>query len=156
MFRCDVARLAGKKMTGHRETQMCVRCKGSCCRRQSGHCLPSEFGSAAAVREAVASGRYGIILLIDQDVAARIVRPSYKDLHQRTGCIFHHNDGCELLFEDRPHGCRMLRPRERDGEHCKPEGVSIGEAAEMWEQSGYLPSLQDCLDQYPGLKYLIK
>jgi len=143
-------------MTGHRETQMCVRCKGSCCRRQSGHCLPSEFTSADAVRNAVVSGKYGIILLHDNNILARIVRPSYKDLHRRTGCIFHHADGCELRFEDRPYGCRMLRPRERDDGHCTPEGISIVEAAEMWEKSGYLPPLRECLYPYPELKYLIK
>jgi hypothetical protein len=140
------------KIPGHRETLMCVRCEGSCCKGQSGHCLPSEFGSANAVRDAVASGKYGIVLLLDENIMARIVRPSYKDLHRRTGCIFHHAGGCELHFEDRPHGCRMLRPREQDDDHCEPEGISIVEAAEMWEQSGYLPPLSACLSQYPELK----
>jgi hypothetical protein len=130
---------------------MCVRCEGSCCRRQSGHCLPSEFGSADAVRDAVTSGKYGIVLLVDENIVARVVRPSYKDLDQGTGCIFHRADGCELNFEDRPYGCRMLRPRARDDEHCKPEGISIAEAAEMWEQSGYLPPLSECLSHYPEL-----
>ena len=141
-----------KNIQGYRETDVCVRCQGRCCKRQSGHCMPPEFGSANAVRDAVTSGKYVIVLLLDENIMARIVRPNYKDLLQRTGCIFHHANGCELRFEDRPYGCRMLHPRERNGGHCKPEGVSIVEAAEMWEQSGYLPSLSACLDQYPELK----
>lgn len=132
-------------MEGYRETEMCVRCGGSCCRRQSGHCLPSEFGSAKEVEEAVAGGKYSIVLLLDSHIMARVVRPHYKDPDKKTGCIFHHENGCELEWQDRPYGCRMLRPRERDGEHCKPEGISIEEAGRMWEESGYLPPLWACL-----------
>lgn len=139
-------------MEGYRETQMCVRCEGSCCKRQSGHCLPSEFGSAQAVRAAVTGGRYTIVLLVDPGIMARVVRPHYEDPSRRAGCVFRRAQGCELKFEDRPYGCRMLRPRERDGERCKPEGVLIVEAAEMWEKSGYLPPIEKCLENYPGLK----
>ncbi len=139
-------------MQGYRETGMCVRCGGSCCKRQSGHCLPSEFESAGAVRQAVVSGKYTIVLLLDENITARIVRPHYKDPERRVGCVFHGAGGCELPFEARPYGCRMLKPREHDGEHCNPEGISIVEASEMWEQSGYLPPLSTVLDQYPELK----
>ncbi|OPY79108.1 MAG: hypothetical protein A4E64_00545 [Syntrophorhabdus sp. PtaU1.Bin058] len=132
-------------MTGYPETEMCKRCEGECCRLQPGHCLPSEFESAAAVRAAVESGKYTIILLLDSHIMARVVRPHYKDPGQRTGCTFLHENGCELPLPARPYGCRMLRPRERDGEHCKPEGVSIEEAGRMWEQSGYLPPIWKCL-----------
>ena len=146
----------GKEMSatvqGHRETEECLRCQGKCCKRQSGHCLPSEFGSEEEVRAAISSGRYGVVLLIDKDIVARIVRPSYKDLEWRVGCIFQHEQGCELSWEQRPYGCRMLRPRQRDDEHCKPEGISIVEAAEMWEDCGYLPPLSACLDNYPMLR----
>lgn len=131
---------------GYRETEMCVRCAGSCCRLQPGHCLPSEFGSAEAVRAAIVSGRYAIVLLLDSHIMARVVRPHYKEPDLRTGCIFHQAAGCELAWEARPYGCRMLRPRERDGEHCEPEGISIEEAGRMWEQSGYLPPIWTCLD----------
>lgn len=144
---------SGKDAQGHRETGMCVRCEGSCCKRQPGHCLPGEFASADAVRAAVACGEYGIVLLLDENIMARIVRPQYKDIPRKTGCVFHDDaHGCRLRFEDRPYGCRMLRPRGKEGEHCTPEGISIVEAAEMWEQSGYLPPLTACLDQYPELK----
>ena len=132
-------------MEGYRETEMCVRCGGSCCRVQPGHCLPSEFGSAKAVRAAVTSGKYTIVLLLDSKIKARVVRPHYKDPAKRTGCTFLSSNGCELPWQDRPYGCRMLRPRERDGEHCKPEGITISEAAGMWEQSGYLPPLSACV-----------
>ncbi len=128
-------------MEGYRETDMCVRCGGKCCQLQPGHCLPSEFGSAEAVMDALNSGRYGVILLLDSDIRARVIRPHYKKRDQRVGCIFHQANGCELPWEDRPYGCRMLRPRERDGEHCKPEGISISEAARMWERSGFLPPM---------------
>lgn len=140
-------------MQGYRETPMCAQCGGSCCKRQSGHCLPSEFGSEDAVRAALTSGKYGIILLVDTDIMARIVRPSYKNLEQRTGCIFHEEHGCRLSWEERPYACRMLRPRTQDGEHCKPEGIPIAEAAEMWEKSGYLPPLEECLANYPMLRF---
>ena len=128
-------------MEGYHETDMCVRCEGECCRRQSGHCLPSEFGSADAVRAAVESGKYTIVLLLDSHIMARVVRPHYKEPDRKVGCIFHHANGCELPWPARPYGCRLLRPRERDGEHCKPEGISIEDAARMWEESGYLPPL---------------
>jgi len=135
-------------MEGYRETEMCVRCGGSCCRLQPGHCLPSEFGSAEAVKEALDSGRYAVVLLLDSNISARVVRPHYKKPDRRVGCIFHQSNGCELPWTERPYGCRMLQPRERDGEHCKPEGISIEEAARMWERSGYLqclPPIWACL-----------
>ena len=132
-------------MKGYPETEMCVRCKGECCLRQSGHCLPSEFETAEAVRAAVESGKYTIVLLLDSHIMARVVRPHYKDPVRKMGCIFHHTDGCELPLSARPYGCRMLRPRERDGGHCKPEGISIEEAGRMWEQSGYLPPIWKCI-----------
>ncbi|OPY73888.1 MAG: hypothetical protein A4E63_00900 [Syntrophorhabdus sp. PtaU1.Bin050] len=132
------------EMEGYQETEMCVRCAGECCRLQPGHCLPSEFGSAAAVRAAVTSGLYTVVLLLDAHIRARVVRPHYKEPDRRVGCIFHQANGCELPWPERPYGCRMLRPRERDGEHCEPEGISIVEAARMWEESGYLPPIWAC------------
>jgi hypothetical protein len=136
-------------MKGHRETEMCVRCQGECCRRQAGHCLPSEFESAEAVRTAVVSGRYTIVMLWDAHIKARVVRPHYNKEPDRTkGCVFLRENGCELEWAARPYGCRMLRPREQGGGHCEPEGISITEAAEMWEESGYLPPLWKCV--WPG------
>ncbi len=132
------------EMKGYRETEMCVRCEGECCRRQPGHCLPSEFESEHAVRAAVTSGMYTIVLLLDAHIKARVVRPHYKDPGRMVGCVFLREKGCELPFEARPYGCRMLRPREQDAGHCEPEGISIVEAAMMWEQSGYLPPLWAC------------
>ncbi len=129
---------------GHRETEMCVHCAGECCTRQPGHCLPSEFGSEEAVRAAVTSGRYTIILLLDDHIRARVVRPHYKNRELKTGCTFLREGGCELPFAERPYGCRLLRPRELPGGHCVPDGVSIEEAGEMWEASGYLPPLWAC------------
>lgn len=131
-------------MEGYRETDMCVCCEGECCRRQSGHCLPSEFGSARAVRAALESGKYCIVLLVDSNMRARIVRPHYKEPDEMIGCIFHQENGCELSWSDRPYGCRMLRPRGHDGEHCETEGITIQEAARMWELSGYLPPIWMC------------
>jgi hypothetical protein len=120
---------------------MCVRCRGSCCRLQPGHCLPSEFGSAKELEAALVSGRYAIVLLLDSHIMARVVRPHYKEPDQKVGCIFLQANGCELTWSARPYGCRFLRPREQDGAHCEPEGISIEEAAKMWEESGYLPPL---------------
>lgn len=128
-------------MEGFHETGICKRCKGECCRLQAGHCLPSEFGSAQTVREAVESGKYAIILLLDSNIMARVVRPNYKDTARKTGCVFHNENGCELPWPARPYGCRMLQPRQREGEHCIPGGISIEDAARMWEESGYLPPI---------------
>jgi hypothetical protein len=132
-------------MKGYPETEMCVRCEGECCRRQPGHCLPSEFESAEAVRAAVTSGRYTIVLLMDSDIMARVVRPHYKEPDRKAGCIFLQANGCGLPLQARPYGCRMLRPREADEGHCEPEGISIQEAAMMWERSGYLPPIWTCV-----------
>ena len=140
----------GEAVEGYRETGMCMRCEGECCRTQSGHCLPTEFGSAAEVRTAVASGRYAIVLLTDEHIMARVIRPHYKEPDRMKGCIFHQENGCELAWQDRPYGCRMLRPRERDDGHCEPEGISIQEAAEMWERSGYLPPIWACSGRSEG------
>lgn len=129
------------QINGYPETDMCARCLGECCRRQPGHCLPSEFGSTEDLRAALLSGRYAIILLMDSHITARVIRPHYKEPDRQKGCTFHHAKGCELPLPDRPYGCRMLLPRERDDGHCEPKGVSIEEAARMWEESGYLPPL---------------
>lgn len=130
-----------KALEGYRETEMCGHCRGKCCRLQPGHCLPSEFGSAAAVQAAFNSGKYGIILLLDSDIKARVVRPHYRDRERQTGCVFLREKGCELPWQARPYGCRMLRPKTLDSEHCAPEGISIAEAGRMWERSGFLPAM---------------
>ncbi|WP_408997956.1 hypothetical protein ACJ77P_08165 [Syntrophus buswellii] len=91
--------------------------------------------------EALNSCKYGVILLLDSDIRARVIRPHYKYRDRMAGCIFHNDNGCELSWQERPYGCRMLRPREHDGERCQPEGISISEAARMWENSGYLPPM---------------
>jgi hypothetical protein len=132
-------------MEGYRETEMCARCAGECCRRQPGHCLPRDFGSPQNVRAAVESGRYTIILLLDDNIMVRVVRPHYKDQEKRTGCTFLQERGCELELPDRPYGCRMLKPRDQEGGHCEPEGVSIEDAGLMWEESGYLPPIWKCV-----------
>lgn len=135
----------GRGAEGYRETGMCVRCEGECCLLQPGFCVPSDFGSAHAVRAAVESGRYTIILLLDSNIRARVVRPHHKEPDREAGCTFHTAGGCELQWEDRPYGCRMLRPREEEGGHCEPTGTLIEEAAELWEESGYLPPLWKCV-----------
>jgi hypothetical protein len=55
-------------MEGYRETEMCSRCQGQCCSLQPGHCLPSDFGSAEAVKEALVSAGYTIVLLLDWNI----------------------------------------------------------------------------------------
>ena len=132
-------------MEGYRETAMCIRCKGECCRLQPGYCLPSDFGSEAAVRTAVTSGKYTIILLLDSHIMARVVRPHHKEPDRKAGCVFLRDDGCELAWEERPYGCRMLQPREEDGGHCEPGGILIEEAGQMWEESRYLPPIWTCV-----------
>jgi hypothetical protein len=131
-------------MEGYPETDMCVSCGGECCRRQPGYCLPSDFASAQDVRAAVESGNYTIVLLVDEHITARVVRPQHRDTLRKEFCIFLRADGCELSFEERPYGCRMLRPREQEGGHCEPQGTTIEEAGKMWEESGYLPPLSTC------------
>ncbi len=131
-------------MEGYPETEMCSHCGGECCRRQPGYCLPADFASTTAVRAAVESGKYTIVLLLDEHVMARVIRPQHRDTLRKEYCIFLQADGCELPFEDRPYGCRMLRPRQNDGGHCEPRGITIADAGKMWEESTYLPPLSTC------------
>jgi hypothetical protein len=112
---------------------------------QPGHCIPTEFASADEVRAAVVSGKYTIVLLMDENIMARVVRPHYGEPDLKRGCVFLRESGCDLPFEERPYGCRVLKPREHDNEYCTPDGISIEEAARMWEESGYLPPLSTCV-----------
>ena len=137
---------------GYRETKMCVCCEGGCCQRQSGHCLPSEFESAEAVRMAVVSGKYAIVLLVDKDIMARIIRPSSKDLSRSIDSFFIRPRDANLSLRTDRTDAVFLSPVNGMTSIARPKGYSIVEAAEMWEESGYLPPIEDCLANYPELR----
>ena len=127
---------------------ICAACGGECCRRMAGACSPADIARlfpAADLRSSVLlalrSGRYAVDWW-EAEPLIPFVRAAVKGhegrLHHPAWageCTFF-NGGCELSDDDRPHQCRILRPRE-NGECEMPPGYESKLAyAEMWGATG--------------------
>jgi Fe-S-cluster containining protein len=68
---------------------------------------------------------------------AYYIRPRIKhrlklyDVALKGECIFLKRNGCQLPFEERPEGCRMLEPKPED-EDCIAHGATVKQAAMAW------------------------
>lgn len=100
--------------------EACKKCGGRCCKRNPGICHPRDFeDNWGNMVKAIECGKYTIDSWDDDwgDNDIYYIRPmvkgrEYEMPHYSHGgeCIFlaDNGNGCELKFEDRPLGCRML------------------------------------------------
>jgi len=100
-----------------RPTVLCTICKGHCCKRYPGAALPSDFEKPLmrSLVKAFESGNWAIDWW-EARYLGYFVRPAIKGVSQLYDpswggeCIFLTDRGCRLLFEQRPMGCRYLKP----------------------------------------------
>ena len=115
---------------------LCSACQGECCRTKPGIEAPERFlatdDPAGAVYQALASGMWVLERHMGLPVTAETVqfadrmdrityypRPATRAEHAKGStmaeigsgeCIFLEENGCRLIFDDRPRMCRALEP----------------------------------------------
>lgn len=138
--------------------EACKKCGGRCCKRNPGICHPRDFeDNWENMVKAIECGKYTIDSWDDDwgDNDIYYIRPTIKGRvgevpHYSYGgeCIFLTNKGCELKFENRPLGCRMLKVRvEGDKIKCDQEWKNY-DYAMQW--ISYQVKLREYIKQYGG------
>ena len=127
------------------DEEICRACKGACCHYYAGSSLPSDFETitVAVLTDMFASGKWAIdawdgdpregMSIFDE---AYFIRPAHTNAQGRlfdfsTGgvCVNLTPTGCILASDQRPAGCRMLKPGLTE---CIPLGATSREAAIEW------------------------
>ncbi len=138
--------------------EACRICGGRCCKRNPGICHPSDFkGDWDNMMLALKSQKYTIDSWNDEWDGKDIyyIRPAvkgreYEVPHYSYGgeCIFLTDNGCQLKFEDRPLGCRMLKVNaEGDKRRCESEYDNY-DYAMQW--ISYQDKLKEYIKKYKG------
>lgn len=130
-------------MKQYRPNKLCVQCKGDCCKRLPGIAYPKELGlpRITELKKRLTSGEWTIDWWEGdpRDGASELdcsyyIRPAVKgeegkltDPSYGGGCTFLAEKGCELSFNKRPLGCRMLEPKPN--RECDSHGYNKQHAA---------------------------
>ncbi len=141
----------GKKYKEYPPTKDCIGC-GKCCKRMSGHYSPTDFKDLSydGLKSEIEKGRISVDWWSEVDreksyylrarhIDAPVVDPSWGGI-----CMNLTKNGCSLPREERPLGCRTLKPEKGkcDGEYskeiCKNE----------WKQ--YSDVLEELVEYYGG------
>ena len=120
------------------DADVCGKCEGACCKVLPGCYHPSQFGpSLEGVEELLRAGKAAIDWwegeLAGYEGTSYYLRPATKSARRHPfdpswggECILLTPAGCPLSFEDRPLGCRMLKPDPNwNGQEitCQFEGI---------------------------------
>lgn len=146
----------------------CTICKGACCRRYACAAYPSDFPEPLqeSLRAALSSGKWAVdtwegdprenMLELDE---AYFIRPAHKgctdllDRPYRGECVFLTESGCELPYDKRPLGGRLLKPRSTLDDHCTmPESILSAkqDAAVAWLP--YTELIRKLLEELCGIE----
>ena len=134
-------------MNGGFENKMiCERCGGDCCKKMPACAMPEDFPIRFdELLHILKTGKWAIdwlnkSTLMEPDGTekgrAYFIRPAIKgkknifDNSKKGECVFLNKNGCELLFEERPIGCRLLEPKEDF--NCVSHGADIKQSAISW------------------------
>lgn len=128
---------------GYPAAPVCVTCGGECCKRSAGIAYPLDFAEPLfdSLVAAFRSGRWAIDW-VEGEPPIFYVRPRHvgvvelRDPSWGGQCVFLGPFGCELSFNERPTGCRMLEPVEVDGAGptpCLSHGHDKYRAAKEWK-----------------------
>ena len=116
-------------MIKYENKELCKKCGGECCKTMGCHLSPEDIKEKItfeALEKMIETGIYSIdwwegyetpdgqevngYFLRMRNVHSNIVDPSWGGR-----CIMLAEDGCELKYEDRPRGGRLLIPNEEGG-----------------------------------------
>lgn len=106
-------------------TKACALCGGQCCKRMPGHYSPSDFSdlSFEALRAEIEKGRIAIdwweadpkeYYLRARQLGENVVHGSWGGV-----CVNLAPWGCRLSWDERPLGCRALKPKESKHSDCE-------------------------------------
>lgn len=106
-------------------TRQCATCKGACCKQMPGHYSPTDFSdlSFEGLKAEIEKGCIAIdwwesdpkeYYLRARHIGEEIVHGSWGGV-----CVNLGPAGCRLDWEERPLGCRNLKPRESSRGDCK-------------------------------------
>lgn len=120
----------------HPPARFCKECEGACCERCPGPYHPSDFPNKITTDylwELLENGR----AVVDWTKDTRKARPTYFlrppsiydnghfiSAHSRGSCVFLAEGGCILPFEERPLGCKNLKPSSDHvckSTYCQPQ-----------------------------------
>lgn len=106
-------------------TKQCSVCKGKCCQRMPGHYSPTDFSdlSFEGLKAQIEKGNIAIDWWSDDGQKEYYLRARHQGediVHGSWGgiCMNLSPAGCRLSWEERPLGCRSLKPRESSRGDC--------------------------------------
>lgn len=105
-------------------TKECARCKGQCCKKMPGHYSPSDFPDLSfdALKAEIEKGNIAIdwweatpreFYLRARTLGENIVHGSWGGV-----CVNLAPWGCRLSWDERPLGCKSLKPKETAHGDC--------------------------------------
>jgi hypothetical protein len=108
----------------HEDAPLCTKCAGHCCKGYSGAAWPEQFGAPdlcaleSKLHDAFASGKWAVDWWDGyENGPGYFIRPAHtnavgklKDGSWGGRCVRLTDKGCEMAFDERPIGCRMLIP----------------------------------------------
>ena len=109
--------------------EICRKCGGSCCKWIPGAFHPKDF-EGKDLEQVLLNGFADDHFVIDSTDRGIYVMPNVKSGVKWGTCIFFTETGCSLSYQDRPHECKMLEPRENDS--CIGHSDK-DKCAEAWE-----------------------
>jgi len=151
--------------TGYKPTPVCAACGGKCCRVAPGIVYPADLRAITSdeIYRLLQTGRYAIDHWTeDEDLDWRntlYLRPRTKNgsmvvpFSEWGGeCCFLTDSGCELSFDERPQGCRMLQPGASLDDECNLHGYTKEHGKDAWApfQEEIKSAIEQCGDVEPG------
>lgn len=105
-------------------TKQCAKCKGQCCMYMPGHYSPSDFPDLSydALKTEIEKGGIAIdwweatpnqYYLRARQIGENVVHGSWGGI-----CVNLTPRGCRLSWEERPLGCRSVKPRKNKRGDC--------------------------------------
>ena len=131
----------------YQASEVCARCKGMCCKKYSGCYSPEDFGEVTyeKLRTDMKKG----LLAIDwweADPPEYFVRPRHVNEPVVCGswggvCVNLTEEGCRLSWNDRPLGCKALKPMENAQDYCRSDYLKEDSKNDWKQYDGILRRL---------------
>ena len=146
------------------DEELCAACQGACCKYYAGSALPTDFESVSIsdLTKLFSSGKWALdawhgdpregMSVFDE---AYFIRPAHKnaegkiiDFSSGGICVNLTPTGCSLTSDERPTGCRLLKPGV---DACIPTGATSRDAALAW-----LPYTRTLLEAARRAEHILK
>ena len=143
-------------------TKECAKCKGQCCKHMPGHYAPSDFKdlSFEGLKAEIEKGGIAVdwweanpkkYYLRARQVGENIVHGSWGGV-----CVNLAPWGCRLSWDERPLGCRTLKPHEDKYGKCVGSYTKEICKDDWWEYDEVLRELVGYFGEPDGLDGLVE